>query len=267
MSFQPPPVQGSAQQLQGRSLQQWFPSTTHYLEGFSLSRCYSTRNGVKLQPKERPVPIGSVSHPLFMISLWNYSRGVCWIGQDVPRDWFTHSQWWQMQESTKMWTFWWYARPPEAEMQDTSLSSAGFTFSTSARSHESLVETHSCSSSVWWFSNYSQNDIYIDTRMLLFWHFTADLFLVFCCCFFLILAWMITFYKCKVSWEPHWILSILKLNKQNYDLSVNIGWLFSWMTELISSGLEHQQCFPSAKFRNRQVTRSNSNLLTALTAW
>lgn len=72
MSFQPPPVPGSAQQLQGRSLQQWCPSTTHYLEGFSLSRCYNTRNGVELRPTERLIPTGSVSHPLF--------RGACWIG-------------------------------------------------------------------------------------------------------------------------------------------------------------------------------------------
>lgn len=33
-------------------------------------------------------------------------------------------------------------RPQEPEIQDVSLSSAGFTFSTSDRNHESLVETH-----------------------------------------------------------------------------------------------------------------------------
>lgn len=69
MSFQLPPVPGCPQQLQGSRLQQWCPSTTHYLEGFSLSRRYSARNGVKLRCKERLVSIGSFSHPLFMISL------------------------------------------------------------------------------------------------------------------------------------------------------------------------------------------------------
>lgn len=53
MSSQPPPVPGSAQQLQGCSLQQWCPHTTHYLEGFSLSRCCSGGNGVKFRWKER----------------------------------------------------------------------------------------------------------------------------------------------------------------------------------------------------------------------
>ena len=95
LSLQPPPVPGSAQQLQERSLQQWCPSTTHYLEGFSLSRCYCTKNGVKLRPKERLVSIGSVSHPLFMISYRITAEGSVGLegGRlDVPRVWFTHCQ-------------------------------------------------------------------------------------------------------------------------------------------------------------------------------
>lgn len=82
MSSQLPPVPGSAQQLQRCSLQQWCPSTTHYLEGFSLSRCYSGRNGVKLRCKERLDSIGSLSQPLFMISVQNYTgkAGVCCSG-------------------------------------------------------------------------------------------------------------------------------------------------------------------------------------------
>lgn len=61
MSSQLPPAPGSAQQLQGCSLQQWCPYTTYYLEGFSLSRCYSGRNGVKLRCIERLDSIGFLS--------------------------------------------------------------------------------------------------------------------------------------------------------------------------------------------------------------
>ena len=76
-----PPAPGSAQQLQGSSLQQWCPSTTHYLEGLSLSRCYSGRNGVKLRCEEGPGSIGPFSQPLFMISLQSYTGKVCvWVG-------------------------------------------------------------------------------------------------------------------------------------------------------------------------------------------
>lgn len=64
---------GSAQQLQGGSPQQWCPSTTYYLSGFSSSRCYSGRNGVKLRCKEKLVSIGPLYHPLFMISLQDFS--------------------------------------------------------------------------------------------------------------------------------------------------------------------------------------------------
>lgn len=69
----PVAVAGIAQQLQGCSLQQRCPYTTHYLTGFSLSRCYSRRRGVKLRCKERPDSIGSLCVPLFMISLQNYT--------------------------------------------------------------------------------------------------------------------------------------------------------------------------------------------------
>lgn len=98
MSSQLPPVPGSAQQLQGCSLQQWCPSTTHYLEGFSLSRCYSGRKGVKLRCKERLVSIGSLSLPLFMISLQNYTgkaEGAVVVGGNIlfPGSVFTHSHW------------------------------------------------------------------------------------------------------------------------------------------------------------------------------
>lgn len=79
-----PSLPGSAWQLQGCSLQQWCPYTTHYLEGFSLSRCCSGRKGVKLRCKERPVSVGSLS--LSHYSWFTYritpvkQRGPVWWG-------------------------------------------------------------------------------------------------------------------------------------------------------------------------------------------
>lgn len=74
---------GSAPQLQGCTLQQWCPHTTHYLEGFSLSRCYSGRNGVKLRCKEKLVWIGSLALAAaihdFLTGLQQQSTGGCSI--------------------------------------------------------------------------------------------------------------------------------------------------------------------------------------------
>lgn len=83
-------VPGRVQQLQGCSPQQWCPCTTHYLKGFSLSRCYSGRNGVKLRCKERLFSIGSLPLLLFTISLQSYSSKAGWACSEgnqhhVPR--------------------------------------------------------------------------------------------------------------------------------------------------------------------------------------
>lgn len=49
------------------------PPQSHYLEGFSLSRRYGGRSGVKLRCKERLASIGCLSHPPFTISLQSYT--------------------------------------------------------------------------------------------------------------------------------------------------------------------------------------------------